>query len=134
MYKLAACAAALLAAIVIDTAPLSAQALKKANAKDGEDVFRKCRACHQVGKDAKNMTGPKLTNIIGRKVGSVEGFNYSPANKAFGESGKKWTKDELIKYLANPRAYMPGNRMAFVGLKDAQDIADVIAYLEEASK
>jgi cytochrome c2 len=102
--------------------------------EDGADVFKKCRACHAVGVDAKNRVGPQLNGIIGRKAGTVEGFNYSPANKEAGAKGLVWTKEELMKYLLNPRAHMPGNRMAFAGLKDAQDRRDVIAYLEAMTK
>jgi cytochrome c len=99
------------------------------NAEAGEDVFKKCRACHDVGPDAKNKVGPLLNGIIGRKSGTVDGFAYSDANKAAGEKGLIWTEDEMFKYLENPRGYMPNNKMAFAGLKDEQDRKDVIAYL-----
>jgi cytochrome c len=102
------------------------------NAEAGEDVFKKCRACHDVGASAQNKVGPKLTGIIGRNVGSVEGFTYSDANKAAGAAGKIWTEEELFKYLENPQTYMPKNKMAFAGLKDEQDRLDVIAYLKAA--
>ncbi|MEZ5849367.1 MAG: cytochrome c family protein [Hyphomicrobiaceae bacterium] len=100
------------------------------NAKDGEDVFRKCRACHDAGPGARNKLGPILNGIVGRKAASVEGYNYSPANKKAGQDGWVWTDANLDKYLANPRAAMPGNRMSFAGLTDEQDRADVIAYLK----
>ena len=110
-----------------------------ANAADGdaaagEDVFKKCQACHAIGEGAKNKVGPLLNGIIGRKSGTVEGFNYSDANKAAGEKGLVWTEAELDKYLTDPRAFMPGNKMAFAGLKDEQDRKDVIAFLKKASK
>ncbi len=95
----------------------------------GEDVFKKCRACHDVGADAKNKVGPQLNGIVGRKVGSAPDYAYSDANKAFGEKGAVWSEAELLKYLENPQVYMPKNKMAFAGLKDEQDRADVIAYL-----
>ena len=97
----------------------------------GEDVFKKCRACHEAGPDAKNKVGPQLTGIVGRKVGMVADFAYSDANKAFGEKGAVWSEDELFKYLANPLAYMPKTKMAFAGLTDEQDRRDVIAYLKQ---
>lgn len=100
------------------------------NAKDGEDVFRKCRACHDAGPGARNKLGPILNGIVGRKAASVEGYNYSPANKKAGQDGWVWTDVNLDKYLTNPRAVMPGNRMSFAGLTDEQDRADVIAYLK----
>ena len=108
------------------SAPAFAQA---GNADAGEDVFKKCRACHDVGPDAKNKVGPQLNGIIGRKVGTVPEFAYSDANKAFGEKGAIWTEEELLKYLENPQTYMPKNKMAFAGLKDEQDRRDVLAYL-----
>ena len=100
------------------------------NAEAGEDVFKKCRACHDIGPDAKNKVGPSLTGIIGRKSGTIDGFAYSEANKAAGEKGLVWSEDELFKYLEAPMTYMPKNKMAFAGLKDEQDRRDVIAYLK----
>lgn len=100
------------------------------NAKDGEEVFKKCRACHEVGPDAKNKLGPILNGILGRKAGTIEGFNYSPANKKAGDDGWVWDLANLNKYLENPREAMPGNRMAFAGLADEQDRKDIIAYLK----
>ena len=99
-------------------------------AADGEDVFKKCRACHEVGPEAKNKLGPLLNGIVGRKAGTVDGFNYSPSNKKAGEDGWLWTEEKLLKYLENPREAMPGNRMAFAGLSDEQDRLDVLAYLK----
>ena len=101
------------------------------NADTGEEVFKKCRTCHDVGPDAKTKLGPILTGIVGRKVGSVPDFNYSDANKAFGEKGAVWSEEELFKYLENPLIYMPKTKMAFAGLKDEQDRRDVIEYLKK---
>lgn len=102
------------------------------NAEAGEDVFKKCRACHDVGPDAKNKVGPVLNGLFGRKSGTVEGFAYSDANKAAGEKGLVWTEEEFLKYIEDPRTFMPGNKMAFVGLKDEQDRKDVLAYLKKS--
>jgi cytochrome c len=121
--------ALLLAAFVLMPSICSAA---DGNAEAGEDVFKKCRACHDVGASGQNKVGPKLTGIIGRKVGTVEGFSYSEANKAAGAAGAVWTEAELFKYLENPQSYMPKNKMAFAGLKDEQDRLDVIAYLKAA--
>ncbi len=103
------------------------------NAAEGEEVFKKCRACHDVGPDAKPKIGPVLNGIIGRKAGTFEGFAYSPANKKAGEDGWIWTEEKILKYLENPREAMPGNRMAFAGLADEQDRQDVLAYLKTFS-
>lgn len=115
--------------IVCSTPGLAAEG----NAKDGEEVFKKCRACHEIGPDAKNKLGPLLNGILGRKAGSIDGFQYSPANKKAGDEGWVWTVENLLKYLLNPREAMPGNRMAFAGLADDQDRLDVVAYLKTFS-
>lgn len=102
--------------------------------KNGEKVFRKCKVCHMVGEDAKKRVGPVLNDIIGRKAGSWDDFNYSKAMKEAGEKGLTWTEENLHKYLENPREFIPGNKMAFVGLKKDSDRNDVIAYLKQFSK
>jgi cytochrome c len=112
-------------------APLAAQ---EGNAEDGAEVFRKCRACHDVGPEAKNKVGPLLNGIVGRKAGTIAQFPYSEANKSAGGKGLQWTEEELFKYLENPLAFMPGTKMAFAGLKDPQDRKDVIAFLKKYSK
>jgi cytochrome c2 len=104
------------------------------NAENGEQVFKKCRACHQVGEGAKNAVGPMLNGLIGRKSGTIEGFNYSDANKEAGAKGLVWSEEELNKYLEAPLTYMPKNKMAFAGLKDEADRKDVIAYLKTFAK
>lgn len=102
---------------------------------NGEEVFRKCRSCHQVGPDAKpGGIGPVLNNLIGRKAGTVEGFNYSEANKKAGAGGLVWDEKTLLKYLEDPRGMIPGTIMAFAGLSDEQDRLDVIAYLKQFTK
>jgi cytochrome c len=121
---------AAVAAIMLAAAAGGASA-QEGNPDEGQEVFKKCRACHDVGPDAKNKVGPLLNNIIGRKAGTIEGFEYTPANK---DSGAVWTEEVLFKYLENPLAFMPGTKMAFAGLKDPQDRRDVIAYLKKFSK
>lgn len=104
------------------------------NAENGAEVFKKCRACHQVGDGAKNAVGPVLNGLFGRKSGTIEGFNYSDANKEAGAKGLVWNEEELFKYLENPAAYMPKNKMAFAGVKDEADRKDLIAYLKTFAK
>ena len=96
------------------------------DAVKGEKVFAQCKACH-VAEAGKNRVGPSLWAVVGRTAGSIAGFNYSKANK---DSGVTWSEDVLFTYLEAPAKFMPGTRMAFGGLKQAQDRADVIAYLK----
>ncbi len=93
---------------------------------NGQKVFRQCQACHVVDQE-QNRVGPHLVGIIGRPAGSVEGFKYSDA---MANSGIVWDQTTIAEYLADPRGYVGGNRMAFAGLRKPEDIADVIAYLE----
>jgi cytochrome c len=126
MQKFTAAAVGLAVAAVLGAAPSFAQ--DKADPANGEDIFKKCRACHQVGPDAKNTVGPALNGLFGRKAGSVEGFAYSDANK---NSGVTWDEPTFAKYIKDPREFMPGNKMAFAGIKDDLDIADLTAYLKQ---
>jgi cytochrome c len=105
--------------------------LGQAQAQDaaaGEKTFAQCRACHQVGENAKNAVGPVLNGLFGRPAGSVEGYTYSPANK---NSGITWDEAVFREYIRNPRAKIPGTKMVYAGLKDEQRITDLIAYLKQ---
>lgn len=95
--------------------------------KAGERVFLKCRACHQVGENAKNVVGPVLNGLFGRPAGSAPGYSYSKANK---ESGLVWDEATFREYIADPRARIPGTKMVFAGLKKEQEIDDLVAYLK----
>ena len=99
------------------------------DAAAGEQVFRRlCSPCHDVGEEAKVKLGPPLNGIEGRHSGNYEGFNYSPANK---NSGITWSDETFPKYIRAPMQEMPGTRMAFVGIKNDKDIADLWAYLKQ---
>jgi cytochrome c len=98
------------------------------DAAAGEKVFTQCRACHQVGESAKNVVGPVLNGLIGRKSGTVPGYNYSDANK---NSGITWTEQEFHDYIQNPKAKIPGTKMVYAGLKDEQRIKDLTAFLKQ---
>ena len=97
------------------------------NAAEGEKVFVQCKTCH-VKEAGQNRVGPSLAGIVGRAAGTVEGFNYSPANK---NSGITWSAEKLFQYLEKPARVVPGTKMVFAGLPDAQKRADVIAYLQQ---
>ena len=108
------------------TGILMALPAQAGDAKAGEKVFRKCKACHYVDKE-KNKSGPHLVNIVGRAAGSVDGFKYSKAMK---NSGLTWDEATLAEFLKKPKAYLKGTKMAFAGLRKDKDIDDVIAYLK----
>ncbi|GAA6177461.1 c-type cytochrome [Sulfitobacter pacificus] len=99
-------------------------------AAQGEKVFKKCKACHQIGEGAKNRSGPILTGIVGNNAGAVEGFKYSRALKQAAEGGLVWSETELAAFLAKPKSYMKGTKMSFAGLKKETDQAAVIEYLK----
>ncbi|MEX0316343.1 MAG: cytochrome c family protein [Ruegeria sp.] len=108
---------------------LALPALAEGDAEKGEKVFRKCKACHAVGEDAKNKVGPQLNGIIGAPAGQVEGFKYSSALTEAAEGGLVWDEASLAEFLAKPKDFMKGTKMSFAGLKKESDQADVIAYL-----
>lgn len=96
------------------------------DAEQGARIFMQCKSCH-VLVPGQNRTGPSLAGIIGAEAGAVDTYKYTPANA---ESGIVWTKEKMFQYLENPRRVIPGTKMAFAGLRDGQDRADLIAYLE----
>lgn len=95
----------------------------------GEAVFKKCKACHMVGEDAKNRVGPILNGVVDRHIASVDGFKYSSALIEAGASGMVWDDQSLHEFLTKPSAFMSGTKMSFAGLKKPEDIDAVIAYL-----
>ena len=103
-----------------------APAFADGDAAAGKAVFNQCKACHQVGPDAKNGVGPILNSIVGRKAGEVPGYNYSDANKG---SGLTWDEATLRSYLTDPKAKVPGTKMIFPGIKREKQLDDLMAYL-----
>jgi cytochrome c len=94
----------------------------------GQSSFKKCLPCHRIGPDAKNLVGPELNGLDGRKAGTVAGFNYSDANK---NSGIVWNEEAFKEYIKDPRAKVPGTKMTFAGIKNDQEINDLWAYLKQ---
>jgi len=101
------------------------------DAAAGENSFKKCLACHSIGEGAKNKVGPVLNGLDGRKSGSVEGFSYSDANKG---SGITWNKDQFLDYIKDPKAKIPGTKMAFAGIKNEKEANDLWAYISQFDK
>jgi cytochrome c len=109
--------------VTVASAPALAQ-----DAAAGEKDFAVCRACHQIGPNAKNAVGPELNGLIGRKAGTAPGYNCSAANK---NSGITWDAETLTPYLENPQGVVKGTKMIFAGIKDPQKVKDVIAFLSQ---
>ena len=110
--------------------PADQTALDPALIEAGAKVFRKCSACHKVGEGAANGTGPQLNGIIGKTAGTAEGYKYSKPMLEAGAGGLIWTAEALDAFLADPKAAVAKNKMAFAGLKKAQEREAVIAYLQ----
>jgi cytochrome c len=117
-------AALLMALLLIGTARADGDAAR------GEAKFQDCAACHKLEAGANNL-GPSLHGIFERKAGELADFRYSPAIK---RSGIAWTPETLEKFIADPQAMVPGNRMPYAGMASAADRADLIAYLQKATK
>jgi cytochrome c len=98
------------------------------SAEAGERVYGQCRACHQIGEGARNLVGPQLNGMFGRKSGTVEGYNYTDANKS---SNITWDVKTFSEYIVDPRGRIPGTKMAFAGIKNPQQVEDLIAYLKQ---
>ena len=105
--------------------PLTASAQDAGN---GEKVFVVCRPCHQVGETAKNTIGPILNGLFGRKSGTIEGYNYTDANK---NSGITWDDASFLDYIKDPRAKIPGTKMIFAGIKSENESKSLWAYLAQ---
>ncbi|SNX71066.1 cytochrome c [Cereibacter ovatus] len=104
------------------------------DADRGAALFqRQCSACHQIGPEAINRVGPRLTGLFGRRAGSVEGFDYSKSMARMGSDGLVWTMQTLDAYIENPKVLVSATRMRFRGLQDEQARSDLIAFLREWS-
>ena len=96
----------------------------------GEKVFKKCAACHAVGAGAKNKSGPQLNGVMGRTLGTVEGFGYSSVFVAAADEGRVWTDEDMRAFLTKTKAFMKGTKMGFAGLKKEADLDAILAYLQ----
>ena len=120
-----------LTTLIVAAGATAAQA--EGDAAAGEKVFKKCAACHVVDSDKKKV-GPSLQNVIGRIAGTTEGFKYSKPMVEAGEGGLVWNAETIGEYLRDPKGYVKGNKMSFAGLKKDDDVANVIAYLQQFSE
>lgn len=122
----------LLLACVVSTVGIAGAAhAADGDAEAGQKVFNTCKACHTVEAGGPNRVGPNLHGVVGRKVGSVSGFSYSPTLK---DGDFVWDEQRLDAYLKDPKAALPGNKMAFAGVKNDTQRADLVAFLKSQSQ
>jgi cytochrome c len=120
-----------LSALVIIASSAAVSAALAQDAAAGKTSFNKCLACHAIGEGAKNKVGPELNGLDGRKSGTAEGYNYSDANK---NSGITWNEAQFKEYIKDPKAKVPGTKMAFAGIKNEKEINDLWAYVSQYDK
>ncbi len=117
-----------LSVVAIASAMFAASAAQAQDVAAGETSFHKCMACHSIGEGAKNKVGPELNGLDGRKTGTAPDYSYSDANK---NSGITWNKEQFLEYIKDPKAKIPGTKMAFAGIKKDDEIKDLTAYLKQ---
>jgi cytochrome c len=115
-----------LAAAAIGFAP----AAQAQNADAGRTVYNQCRACHTIDAGGRNGVGPNLHGIFGRKAGEAQGFRYSANLRTLAEGGLTWNEENLRRYLTNPKDVVPQGSMAFAGIRNPQQLNDLIAFLQ----
>ena len=121
----------ILSSLVVATSLMAVSGALAQDATAGKSSFNKCMACHAIGEGAKNKVGPELNGIDGRKSGTAEGYSYSDANK---NSGITWSKDQFLEYIKDPKAKIPGTKMAFAGIKNEKEANDLWAFLAQYDK
>ena len=112
--------------LFVIAAATGASGAQAQDADAGKTSFNKCLACHAIGENAKNKVGPVLNGLDGRKSGTVEGYSYSEANK---NSGITWNKETFLEYIRDPKAKIPGTKMAFAGIKNENEANALWAYI-----
>jgi cytochrome c len=121
----------LLSALVVIVSSAAASAALAQDVAAGKTSFNKCMACHSIGEGAKNKVGPELNGLDGRKAGTAPGYSYSDADK---NSGITWNEAQFKDYIKDPKAKIPGTRMAFAGIKNEQEIDDLWAFISQYDK
>ena len=130
MHKLTLTALVIIASSAAASGAL-AQDAAKGDPAAGKTSFNKCLACHSIGEGAKNKVGPELNGLDGRKSGTAADYNYSDANK---NSGITWNEAEFKDYIKDPKAKIPGTKMAFAGIKNEKEASDLWAFLAQYDK
>jgi cytochrome c len=117
--------------LVVIAASAATSAALAQDVAAGKTSFNKCLACHAIGDGAKNKVGPQLNGLDGRKSGTVEGYNYSDANK---NSGITWNEAQFKEYIKDPKAKVPGTKMAFAGIKNENEINNLWSFVTQFHK
>jgi cytochrome c len=120
-----------LSALVVIAASAAASSAQAQDAAAGKTSFNKCLACHAIGDGAKNKVGPELNGLDGRKSGTAPDYNYSDANK---NSGITWNEAQFKEYIKDPKAKIPGTKMAFAGIKNEKEVNDLWAFVSQYDK
>ena len=120
-----------LSALAVVTSLASMSSALAQDAAAGKSSFNKCLACHAIGEGAKNKVGPELNGLDGRHSGTAEGYSYSDANK---NSGITWSEAQFKEYIKDPKAKIPGTKMAFAGIKSENEINNLWAYVSQFDK
>ena len=120
-----------ISALAVNASLIAASGALAQDAAAGKTSFNKCLACHAIGEGAKNKVGPELNGLDGRKSGTAEGYSYSDANK---NSGITWSKDAFLEYIKDPKAKIPGTKMAFAGIKNEKEASELWAYIAQFDK
>jgi cytochrome c len=121
----------IMSALVIIASSAAVPAALAQDVAAGKTSFNKCLACHAIGEGAKNKVGPELNGLDGRKSGSAPDYNYSDANK---NSGITWSEAQFKEYIKDPKAKIPGTKMAFAGIKSETEINDLWAFISQYDK
>lgn len=118
-------------AAILAVGLVSTHAFAEGDAAKGERLFNRCKACHTVEAGGADRQGPNLHGVFGRKAGTKEGYNYS---KAMANSDVVWNDETIDAYITDPKGFIPNNKMIFVGIKNENQRADLIAYLKQATQ
>jgi cytochrome c len=120
-----------LSTLVVIASSVAGTAALAQDVAAGKTSFNKCMACHSIGEGAKNKVGPELNGLDGRKSGTAAGYAYSDANK---NSGITWNEAQFKEYIRDPKAKIPGTKMAFAGIKNDKEVNDLWAFLSQYDK
>ncbi len=114
-------------AVLISAGPVAAD--DHGDPERGAELFKSCKACHQIGEGARNRVGPPLNEMFGRRAGTVEGYRYSKAMQRMSADGLVWTFETLDAFIENPKQMVSRTKMSYRGMQDARDRADLLAYI-----